>query len=158
MSFELERHVLPKVNVYVQAADRSLQPASSMLQDDLRADLIATQARILDEFGAERLPGLEPETAETINAHFSSRNWSRPPSVVINPDKDAKGLRAILQQAQFPSSTDMEFFTGANGQAISPGGMAGHDIVIFHDWRDKYRKEINTRVTNWGFCKADDEL
>lgn len=158
MNFENLRAELPPVGVYIQDEDRSLLPASQTLADDVRADLSQTRARMVEQFGQQSMPPMDAELQTDVAAYFSERRWSLPQSVVIDPVIDATTLRAVLHGAAFPSTSDEEFFTGLNGQTISPGGSPQRDIVIFHDWRSKYRQEIRELVTGWEYSITDESL
>lgn len=74
-----------------------------------------------------------------------------PQAVTINPSTDALALRSILQAAQFRSQGDEEFFSGSNGEPISPSGSSAHDIVIFHDYNEKYRADTQELVHSWDY-------
>lgn len=152
------RQELPRFDVFVQSDDRALIPASPTLAEEVHGDIETSRANIVEAFGTDRLPAMSEHTATGVADYFGSRNWQLPQSVVINPTADALTLRSIMQKAKFPSKTDEEFFTGANGQLMSPGGSAQRDLVIFHDWRDKYRTEVRELVEGWGYDIDDDEV
>lgn len=154
----LVRQELPAFDVYIQSEDRTLLPASDMLAQDVRADLGQTRDRIVAAFGSQSLPSLQTDTRDKVYDYFAKRAWSIPQSVVIDPDHDALELRDILLGAAFPSLGDQEFFTGANGQVLSPGGSVSLDAVIFHDLRAKYREDVSELISGWGYAIDDNAL
>ncbi len=155
---DLIRQKLPKFEVYVQAEDRSLALASNILADDVRADLAQIRNHIIDAFGDQTIPDLCSDTARAVSSYFSAQNWTLPQSVMIDPSNDALLLRKIFKTAQFRSKSDEESFTGDNKEPISPGGSSAHDLVIFHDWRDKYRADVQEVVERWGYAIDEQSL
>jgi len=63
-----------------------------------------------------------------------------------------------LQASKFRSTSDEAFFTGAGDAQISPGGAAQRDIVIFHDWKRKYARELQELVDSWEYRISIDEV
>ncbi len=153
----LERQTLPEMDVFVQGESLSLVSADDALADEVKASFAQTRDRILHEFGGNSLD-VASETLAQVHTFFHEREWSIPRPVVINPQKDAERLRNILSESHFRSPSDEEFFTGANDKPASPGCSVQYDLVIFHNWRDKYREEVRQQVASWGYSVADDEL
>ena len=158
MRYDQVRHDMPHFEVFVQTDDRSLVPASPLLADAVREDMTDSRNQIVEAFGEKTFPALSHESGISISEYFDSRKWTVPQSVVIEPGSDALVLRKILQNAKFRSISNEESFTGDHEQLMSPGGSPQRDLVVFHDWRDKYHREIQELVDGWGYKIDDDSL
>jgi hypothetical protein len=134
------------MDVYVQEGGQ-LRQASADLAGAVTTDLTLTRERVLTSFGSRKPPGVD---VGFVGDFFARRGWNIPASTVINPDTDAGALLRIFRSAKFPHPANEEFFAGANGSYISPGASPELDLVIFQDWRQKYRDRVTGLLARWG--------
>jgi hypothetical protein len=138
------------VTVWVTSADRAtVAPASQALANDVYADLIEKRAALLATFGTLVIPGVPPRYANVLSKSFSSLGVCVAPVIVIDPLKDTKKVAEILNSG-FVSEQEVVFFAGNTKTPASPGTSTIHDVVVLHDWRRRYAREITEVVGSWG--------
>jgi hypothetical protein len=158
LSSEIVRQEIPRFTVLIQEPGGILKPTSQMLADEVYGDLMCTQARVVETFGAKDIPPLDTFLAESISQYFQERRWTIPKSVLINPERDSAELRSIFQKSQFRSVADEEVFTGLNGNVMSSGASPPRDLIIFHDMQKKFTREVLETVKSWSYTINEEEL
>ena len=154
----IQREEIPyDLDIYVVAHDGiHLEPAEDELTEDIRGSLRTQRNQLLTLFGTNEVPGLATDQAEKIAKHFEEFGTSISRFVVIDPVVDQPKVREILSNG-FLGDPYINFFAGTQ-EEVSPGLSQLHDLVIFHDWRERYRKIDLESIAQNGRAPRDVDL
>jgi hypothetical protein len=145
-------------DAYVLSRDgTSITPASPGLTADLNADLDNKRQRMLSQFGVDRPDFLPPEHDRAIAQHFGEKGHTIAPICMVDPKTDAQEIRRIYMGG-FSAPDSADILAGTASTEASPAGSRTLDVVVLHDWRQRYRERVTDYLGERHWKMSDAEV